>query len=428
MKIKSVRVKGFKNIQDVTVAFDKMAVLVSENSYGKSNVMTAINFAVEFIHCPKIWKYEMMGYEGGIPFNTAIDSQNFCVEFELEDSIDEKSITCLYGYEFIWDKDDESGAKIIDEWLYMKENAVRQKYSRLISRSEKALYKASVTGRCSSSINVDDNELIINKLMMNDGLFYYPVITMINSLQVYVERHLDASYLFDKDPVVPRETSKNIAITEVDNIPRTVYFLKEKYQPKYELLINAFMQLFPNITDIDVKEFDIGKNHAVSFSYDAPYTVTNKVYSMYVKDKNINQPLDFKWLSDGAKRIFLMLTYAIVADINNLALIAFEEPENSIHPALLQNYLDILYQLSDNCAILCASHSPYVLQYVRTGDIYIGKPNHNGLADFAKIDESKVSSLLDDAAAGSESVGNYIFELLSGGEDDLLILQDYLEN
>ena len=93
-------------------------------------------------------------------------------------------------------------------------------------------------------------------------------------------------------------------------------------------------------TDIDVKEFDIGKNHAVSFSYDAPYTVTNKVYSMYVKDKNINQPLDFKWLSDGAKRIFLMLTYAIVADINNLALIAFEEPENSIHPALLQNYLD----------------------------------------------------------------------------------------
>ena len=145
LKIKSVRIKGFKNIQDVTVAFDKMSVLVSENSYGKSNVMTAINFAVEFIRCPKIWKYEMMGYEGGIPFNTAIDSQNFSAEFQLEDVFDGKSITCLYGYEFIWDKDDESGARIIDEWLYMKENAVRQKYSKLISRKEDSEKEKAVT-------------------------------------------------------------------------------------------------------------------------------------------------------------------------------------------------------------------------------------------------------------------------------------------
>ena len=123
----------------------------------------------------------------------------------------------------------------------------------------------------------------------------------------------------------------------------------------------------------------------------------------------------------------MMLVCTIIADINGIALIEFEEPENSIHPGLLQSYLSVLSQLANDCRIIVASHSPYIIQYLDTKDIYIGKPNDQGLADFARVDKKKINQLMRDASSESNSLGSYIFELLSGGEDEIAILMNYLE-
>lgn len=51
-----------------------------------------------------------------------------------------------------------------------------------------------------------------------------------------------------------------------------------------------------------------------------------------------------------------------------------------------------------------------------------------GLAGFSGIKRSKVRELLSDCRRGGESVGGYIFELLSGSDDDRAILSGYLED
>ncbi len=75
----------------------------------------------------------------------------------------------------------------------------------------------------------------------------------------------------------------------------------------------------------------------------------------------------------------------------------FEEPENSIHPNLLQNYLQVLTQLVNNCKIIVASHSPYMIQYIDISSLYIGIPNDAVLLIFEKIAKNKYSILLKDA-------------------------------
>lgn len=55
----------------------------------------------------------------------------------------------------------------------------------------------------------------------------------------------------------------------------------------------VFMQLFPNITNITVQEFDINHSHGIEIDSNAPYTISDKVFSIFVQDKNFNQPLDF---------------------------------------------------------------------------------------------------------------------------------------
>lgn len=54
-------------------------------------------------------------------------------------------------------------------------------------------------------------------------------------------------------------------------------------------------------------------------------------------------------------------------------------------------------------------------------------PNEKHLATFRRILNSKVSALLRDVREVGLSVGDYIFELMSGYEDDIEQLNDYLE-
>lgn len=426
MKLLKVRIEGFRNIEKNTIELGEgITSLVSTNSFGKSNLMKAIDFAVEFIKAESDTKNVMMSWTYGIPFNRYVQSNNFVADFTgiVETKTGEYIVN--YGFEFVWIKN-EGGRKIVGEWLNAKKEGASQKFTKLINRSDKALYKSSTTGRCSSNAKVEDNELVINKLQAVDDLYYHEIVDHINKMKVYLERHLDASFFYLQDPIILKEYEE-FDLNNLSSVPRTIYRLKKKHPDKYEILVNAFEQLFPNIQAIDVKEIDIGEQHDIRISADAPYRLTNKVYSMFVQDVNLNQPMDFSSMSDGAKRVFLMLTCAVIANIEGITLIEFEEPENSVHPGLLQSYLTVLTQLAGSSRIIVASHSPYIIQYVDTKKIYIGKPNDKGVADFARIDNKKINQLMRDSAEDSNSVGDYIFELLSGSEDEVDYLMNYLE-
>ena len=432
MKILSTRIEGFRNIDNDTVAFGAgITSLVSVNSYGKSNLMNAISFASDFIKADPEVKSQMMASVYGVPLNRKLDSKNFVADMSFSMRMNDKEYIVAYGFSFEWIRNNErqtTGCRIVKEWLTSRTDEKHQKPTKLIVReSGKSVYKSSETGRCSSMIMVEDNELIINKLLAFPDLYYKSIVENLNNIKVYVERDFDAARLYQKTPLISKDTGV-FEFSNMMDVPRIVYSLKEGHSDQYEILVSTFMQLFPNIFDIDVKEVDLGELHGLKLPVNAPYIITNKVYSMLVQDKNLNQPLNFKSLSDGAKRVFLMLTYTILANINGYHLIAFEEPENSIHPSLLQSCLSVICQLAGNCSIIIASHSPYIVQYVSTKDIYIGKPNDDGIADFAKIDAKRVKALLNDASVNSGSVGNYIFDLLSGGEDDAEILLSYLES
>ncbi len=426
MKLISVKIEGFRNIEEAEIVLgNEMTSLVSENSYGKSNLMEGIDFAVSFISATSAGKSSMMGWRRGIPLNKKTANHDFKANFIFQTEFLGELFEVNYGFSFVWIKN-EGGKKIKNEWLNVRRLGNAKKYIKIISRYERALYKASQTGRCSRVIKIADDELILNKLLNFDDLYYMPIIEELNNISVYVERHFDASFSYAKNPLVMKNHGQSILL-DFNDIPRVIYHLKEKHKDKYELLTDAFLQLFPNITNITVREFDISRNHGIKIDGDAPYTISDKVYSIFIQDENLNQPLDFSSMSDGAKRVFLMLTIAVVANIEEMTLIVFEEPENSIHPSLLQGYLRVLTQLVGDCKIIVASHSPYIIEYVSTEDIYIGKPNSYGLADFSRIDEKKVKRLEQDANNDNVSVGSYIFELLSGGEDEIDILNTYLE-
>jgi len=422
MEILNITVGGFRNIKHLKLKFDTITALVGLNGYGKSNVMDAIDFGFDFIHFPSNMRNGMMAAKQGIPILKSNVGQDFSFDIEVKLISNDESFYVNYGYSFSW-KTEATPAKITKEYLNIKKDEKNQRYSGFIERTgTNAKYRTSETGRCNKSIKIDDDSLVISKLISIDDLYYVDILNQINSIQYFIERHLDAGPSFIPDPIVVKGFQE-LELRGIQSIPRAIYYLKKDYSDKYELLINSFKQLFPDVEDIVVDEIKLNQSTKINISEDAPFVFTDSIYTMSIIDEKLVQPIGFESLSDGTKRVFLMLTFAIIADIKGLSMIAIEEPENSIHPGLLQNYIDVLSQLINDCKIIITSHSPYIIQYLNPHSIYIGMSTDTGESDFRRIANSKVNSLLKDAAEYDKSVGDYLFNILSTSD-----AEEYLEN
>lgn len=430
MKLLRVTVDGFRNVDNTSLDLREIISLVSLNGYGKSNVLQAIGFGFDFIHQNASTRSNMMKWAGGIPLNKATAQKDFMMEIEVSDKWEDRLFTGIYQFSFRWPKNDGSGERILSENFKIKWEGKNQRYFVILDRSDETKYRKSERGRCSSSLHLQNNELSLDKLELMEGFFARGIIESVRKMKIYIDRHLDASGQYVSGPIIAKNTDVFDFIEgEGNGLPKMIYFLQEKYPDKYDLLMDAYLQLFPQFKIVIPKKAEIDlKEKNLKISDNLPFTLDNAVYQMYVQDTHLNQPVLFQALSDGAKRIFLLLTHVILADINQLSLIAIEEPENSIHPGLLQAYLQVLNQIRGDIDIVMTSHSPYIIRYQQPHDIYIGIPNAEGVAHFYRIRQSAEKMLCRDAEAEEISTGEYIFSLMSGSEDEMEILRGYLED
>lgn len=423
MKIQAVLIDGFKNLSDVKITFDNITALVALNNFGKSNVLSGIDFGLAFIKASIDDKMEMMANSNLIPINQSMQGRNYKFEVEVltEDAGQEYRVQ--YGYEFAWQCDEDEVPEIVQEYLRIKLDEKRQKYTQLISRTvESAMYKSSEMGRCSSKIKVEPTELVVNKLRAYDEIYYADIIRKLNSMKFYMENNLDAKSFYRPDPIIRKGIGD--MMIDAENLPRIIYQLKDKFNDKYELLKDVYAQLFPDVEDLIVKQYKINGADNDKLPDDAPFVLTNSIYVLYVKDRNLTHPIDFAMMSDGAKRVFMILTKIILASASNVSLIAIEEPENSVHPRLFQSYIRIISQLLDDCKIIITSHSPYIVSYLEPSWIHVGMNRKPGVAEFFTFKKSGQKQLQQDAEEFNMSMGDYLFSLLADSENNL---DDYLE-
>ena len=211
MKLLSITVGGFRNIRRTTLQMQELMALISCNSYGKSNVITAIEFGLDFIHNAREKRQDMMGYVPYIPLNKETAKLDYNIVFEFLDNVHGTDMIGLYEIGFVWKKGDKTGRRITIESLKVKEDRPKQKFMQLIKRDEQnALYKASQEGRCSSKIKVFADELVVDKILNHDEWTYMELLEGLCSLRIYVIVILMRQHCIDWIPL--SEKGKNILI------------------------------------------------------------------------------------------------------------------------------------------------------------------------------------------------------------------------
>lgn len=429
MELKNVTINGYRNVYDTTINFNERTSILSLNNFGKSNLLTSLVFGLSFIQQhPKI-KQNMMNDIKCIPSLKTIDSNIYSFELNGETIFENQKCFISYSFAFNWASyKNQTPGQIIYELLKIKIDS--QTATTYIKRENKtAFYKSSKTGRCDSKILIENNELVLNKLFAFDNLYYNLLLKEIQNINVYIDRHFDTNSGYGITFMSEQELTDLTLKPEI-NIPKTLYRIKENHADKFALLVNVFTSLFPSIKSLYVEEVS---NNIVSQikmkNNDTVQNFSDKYYLLFVDDENLNTSINFLAMSDGARRILLLLTFVVLAQINNYDLICIEEPENSIHPGLLRRFLYTISELSGKTKLLFSSHSPYLINYMQPENIYLGLPNSKGAAIFKKLktNANAKKKLIRDVSDSNMQLGDYLFDLMSGSEEDIKELKSYVE-
>lgn len=440
MKINSIMVGGFKNLITTRLELDGICAIISPNNYGKSNLLEAIDFGFDFIHESRKGRKNMMGWIRGIPLCSALQNSEYRFEIEFENESLKEYRYVRYGFSFKWHRDDDMGDCITDEWLETREST-SVRYTSYLKRKE-GKYRKSKNTTAYRKIELDELQLAIDALGLIEDIEIADVINTIHKIVFRVCSSLDLRDRYQPSPLEYVGDQEGTIRFDDTDVPKALYRLKNKAPDLYGLFEESLSVLFPEFTSINLNEYTLTDkmleqqmtvtvaNKKLSdeeIEKEIPFKIREHIYRLFVKCDYMNQPLSMANMSTGTKRVIWLLANAYIANYMGAGIVGIEEIETSIHPKMMRQLLEIITEALGDTPLILSSHSPYLVQYLKPDKIYVGVPNNQGVAEFRRIQKNKMKVIISNARDMGLSVGEYLFELLSGDSDSYEMLDSFLE-
>lgn len=404
MKILKIRLGGFKNIGVVGLELSPITAIVGFNNFGKTNLLKGIEFASRFLRMPQM-REQLMADDALIPINISNAGNDYSFLLRAET----KGIEFEYSFSFAWKTKEHPGG-IKEEELKIKSQSSGRFIKHVMRTGSGGVYKNLVDGRCQRTIqHIGPTTLAIECLGVRyPDIFYKDIIDDILSFKVDYNRLTDSR-------IEPRDEDG------VDNILAEIKHMHENYPDKYTIWENTVRSLVPTIEKFI---FETERQTVPSGGVNLPYNTIEEKYTMFVRERNMTKNVDLFRLSSGIRRILLLVLNIVLAPINKLSVIEFEELESSINPLMLQRLLITISSICENCNIIITSHSPSLLNFISLDCVYIGLPDKGGAASFGRIKKSKRDALLEYADDMGIGAGDFIFGLLT---EDMSPISDWVE-
>ena len=405
MKIDGFKVDGIANIEHAHLKIEELCALIAPNGYGKSNVLRAIEFGVRFLTADDGERRQMLNGRW-MSINTAIYGKDFSFEIAGRISMDGDEQQFVYAYQLAWAREGREG-RVVSEGLKMKRSA-DQRFRQLINRQEtdNCLIVPSAAGRCNKAFDVPANQLALSAIALSAAMFLNGVASQIYSIQVPNLETLD-----NPESYFSVGGGKGIQILGGMTLSEYLYRLKTDDEGNYAILVDGLMQLIPNMEEFSPEVVSLPGGQ--------------QIYDVRIKERFCARPTTIAQLSSGSKRMIFLFTLCMAARKQNVPMIMLEEPENSVHPRMIENLLLTMQNYAKDTKILMTSHSPYLMRYLKPTQMYFGLPKNDGLAHFAQVEPSKLKYLYKYAGDMELTFGEYMFDFMLDVEQDSEKLEKY---
>lgn len=136
-----------------------------------------------------------------------------------------------------------------------------------------------------------------------------------------------------------------------DNLPNVIQYLKEQYPDRLAQILEALSERVPRLEKVDADIMPDGR------------------LLLQVKDAPFDEPVQARFASDGTLKMLAYLT--ILYDPIPPQFIGIEEPENQLHPRLLQGLAEECRSASARTQLMITTHSPYFLNGLRPQEVRV---------------------------------------------------------
>ena len=392
MIIDSLIIEGFSNIEHIRLDIGDFNALIAPNGYGKSNVLNAISFGLMYLNANEETKGRMLRSHF-LPINVSIEGKKFHFEIVGRIRREERTEIVQYGYECQWAEGAIPGY-VLSEWLKIK-TAGEQRFRQMINRRNGyyCMIVPSATGRCNKPFAATPQQLSL-PVIASGGMFLSDLAKEICSISVPNLHTLD-----NPESYFSIEGNRGITMLGGMTLSEYIYRMKETDADNFSILSDGIKQLISGVVSFEPDEITLSDGRS-------------KVYDIRVQEKFNSQPTSIRLLSSGSKRMIFLFTLCMAAQKQNIPMIMVEEPENSVHPKLMENLLLTLQAYASDTKILLTSHSPYLMRYMQPSQMYFGLPKHDGLAHFAQIAPSKLKYLYKYAGKMELTIGEFMFDFM----------------
>ncbi len=384
MHIKEITVNNYKSLRDIRIAPDSFRVLVGANAAGKSNLADCIDFLSDVYRDGLEAAIQRKGGYAGIAFRRqkrarlpvalAVTIEATRDEFGLE-AAEEPGRAFKIEHAFAFAVPSGSlrmAYRIVEESLTVSEGigdnwqvlgAIKRQREQPLGitvpaeRPANGAHRARAGSATRTPFDFAQVRLLLgdlnvknispSALLISSLRFLLPgldaVMHALGSMRVF---QISAARL--REPGVPTPEPElerlggNLA-TVVDNV-------QTKNADQWALVLQTMQAILPDLATIDVE--DTG----------------GRKLSLLFKEEGSGIAWQVDEISDGT-----LQTLALLVAISDPAssLVVLEEIENSVHPWIIRQILEVCREAASRKQIILTTHSPTVINFVRPQEVWV---------------------------------------------------------
>jgi len=343
MPVNKLIVKNYKSLKDLQLEMKPFMVFIGPNNAGKSNIFDCLRFLSDSARKGRDWQ-QMVNQKGGFKQIVYDGNTSDKILIELQGSVNVKSKVQHYKYFVKFVGERFSGGRNINEIFTLMENGEKHLLEFPFENNKVIAINANNE---QSSMNVSGDQLYISYFA---DPVYYPIIG-------HFSQEVQNWGFFHLLPPLMREPSEVLNEFQLramgENISTMLHTLQSESRERFHKIEEILKEAVP-----ELEELTTGlTQQKPSLTY------------IRIREKHLKTSIPVWNMSDGTIRLLGYLATIYSPEVPSL--ICIEEPENYVHPRLLEFIADLIKTASQKTQVLVTTHSPYLIDFLEPEDLFI---------------------------------------------------------
>lgn len=399
MKLKQIRVSGYKNLIDCSVDLGDFNVLVGPNNSGKSNLLEAIqmiwpicfgdeNLRSELLKgmpAPSRYSSSLCHLEDhmnkplkiGISFEVELKGRYWAVDYDVHVQCGESDIENVgFLHEQLTAKEVLIPGKPGPVTTYILRENIQGKGVLKVKVNGKGVPKENPISKKIPSLQAISSLYPDFKGLPEELKFFITMIGWIGMTTIFAISPKGMREKIDKE-----KTIEDICTTSFD----LLYVLDQiKEDGKY---FEVFKESLCDILDFEKVYFETQDVPVVA--KDKKPSKATKRFRMFAVKRTGSEPSFIEEYSDGTLVVIAVLEALFSESSLTGPILCLEELENCLHPEAVDKLLRFLQDNSDRWPVLITTHSPYLLNSVKPTDVNVAVVDGTGATHYEKVKNTR---------------------------------------